>query len=696
MLLGSNPSDEQEWQLGKQRNSAVVISALYIFAGAFWILFSDLAVAMLFTDAALAARVSLYKGWFYVAVTAYLLYLSMRKAFSELEHSQLELRESAAELESTYEELAAIEEELRQQYEALQISTTALARNEEQYRTLFEHMFDAFALHEIICDENGKPVNYRFLAVNSAFERITGLKAAEIIGKTVLAVLPETERSWIEMYGRVALTGEPLYATNFSQELDRYYTVKAYSPEAGRFAVLFLDVTEQKQHENRLEYLAYHDELTGLPNRRKFNKALSQTLQKAKQRGTMLAILLIELAHYKLVNDIAGHKAGEQLLRDVAERLAVCVREGDMVARMVGNEFTVLLPDIDSVDEINVIAQGISEVIRKPWVFHGQEFFLAANIGVSMYPFDGEDADTLMKRADMAGHRAQTEHQEQGDIQYFIPAIESQILERNQMENHLRYALERDELMLYYQAQVNMQGEIIGMEALLRWQHPTKGLVMPGEFIALAEETGLIIPIGEWVLQAACKQSKEWQAAGHPPVRISVNLSPLQFQQKNLVEVISAAVAAADIDPALLELEITETTAMYNTDYTLHVLNSLKQIGIKISLDDFGKGNSSLIYLKRFPINTLKVDRSFVQDILQDVNDRKIVKTIINLAQNLNLTVVAEGVEQDEQFEILKTYGCDFFQGYLFSRPLPSDKAAMLFTERVRQETSNQFLGWGI
>jgi len=424
--------------------------------------------------------------------------------------------------------------------------------------------------------------------------------------------------------------------------------------------------------EKTAEHQAHYDLLTDLPNRSMFNDRLTLALAHANRHRKMLALLFVDLDRFKTIVDTLGHAIGDQVLRGVAERLSSCLEADDTLARMGGDEFVVLLPEIHRADKAVRLAQMMLDVLRPAFQFNGHDLHITTSIGISLYPYDGEDADTLLKNADTALYRAK--EQGRNNYQLYTPAMNARAFERLALENSLRRALERNEFMLHYQPQVEiMSGSITAVEALIRWQHPDLGLVYPAEFIPLAEETGLIVPLGEWVIRTACTQAKLWQKAGLPPLIVAVNLSGRQFQHQGLVDSISRILKETKMDPRLLELEITESIAMQNADYTIVILKELKEMGLRISMDDFGTGYSSLSYLKKFPIDTLKIDQSFVRDIHTDPNDAAIANAVIVLAHSLKLEVVAEGVETPEQEAFLRENHCDRLQGYLFSNPIPAE-----------------------
>lgn len=438
----------------------------------------------------------------------------------------------------------------------------------------------------------------------------------------------------------------------------------------------------QKRVQDTIKHQASHDLLTGLPNRLLFNDRLTLELAHLQQGGKMLAVVFLDLDFFKNINDTLGHATGDQLLQQVAQRLQACLRDGDLVARWGGDEFTILLPSLQSAENAIHIVERILHVISAPFNFNGQEFYVKASIGISFAPYDGEDAETLLKNADAAMYKAKQKGR--NNYQVYTPAIGDKALERMVLENNLYKALQREEFLLYYQPQLDIvTGEIVGMEALIRWKSVEKGLIRPDHFIPVAEETGLIFQIGEWVLKTACQQNKLWQQAGLPPIRIAVNLSAKQFQQQDLVKTIAKVLNETGLEPDYLEIEITESIAIQDVDFTIAVLHSLRSMGIHVSMDDFGIGYSSLWSLKRFPLDKLKIDRSFINDFISHPKDAAIITAIIDLGHALNLKLIAEGVETAEQLKFLRSIKCDGIQGYLFSPPV-TVKAA---TELLKNQT---------
>ena len=434
----------------------------------------------------------------------------------------------------------------------------------------------------------------------------------------------------------------------------------------------FRDISERKANEERIHYLAQYDTLTNLPNRALCLDRLQQTIAMAQREGGAFAVLFIDVDHFKNINDSLGHLAGDKILQETANRLVPCVRSSDTVSRQGGDEFIIILSKIRNSSVPAHIAGKILAAMEPPFVAEGQELRTSVSIGIALFPEDGQDTTSLIKNADAALYHAKKLGR--NNYQFFTADLDARARQRLKMENSLRLALDRREFLLHYQPLVDLEsGRIIGAEALLRWQHPELGLVPPGEFIPLAEDCGLIVPIGEWVLREACRQNKIWQDEGLAKLPVAVNLSPLQFRQRNLEEVIRQALAESGLAPEYLEIEITESLLMSAEEQTIALLYQLKNLGLSIAIDDFGTGYSSLSYIKVFPIDKLKIDRSFVREVSSDPNDAAIISAIIAMAQRLRLRVLAEGVETIDQRNFLMHEGCTEAQGYHYSRPLPAD-----------------------
>ncbi|QJD85353.1 EAL domain-containing protein [Cohnella herbarum] len=440
------------------------------------------------------------------------------------------------------------------------------------------------------------------------------------------------------------------------------------------------DITEKKANEARITQLAYQDALTGLPNRLLFKDQLKNAMEDRLRDGKKLAVMMIDLDRFKIVNDTLGHQTGDLLLQHAARALKECVGENDIIARLGGDEFIVLLSPIEGVEDVRRVADRMLRLLKQPFILEGQEFYLSASIGACMYPCDGTDVDSLIRFADLAMYH--TKENGGNRLGIYTPALSSKRVERFNMENGLRYALERNELTLNFQPQVSLvTGKVYGAETLLRWNSPDGTTIQPGEFIPLAEETGLIVPIGQWVLEQACVECKRWIHAGMPSLVISVNISALQFQQDDFPEIVRNVLRNTGIEPFNLCLEITEHTAVQNLEHSIRMLGELVSIGVKIAIDDFGIGQSSLLWLKKLPVHIVKIDPSFILNMIEDSDDDAIAKAVIEMSHSLGLSVTAEGVETERQLERLQQLQCDRIQGFFTGRPMTSDQFIAYFLE---------------
>ncbi|MGB4064826.1 MAG: EAL domain-containing protein [Azonexus sp.] len=514
-----------------------------------------------------------------------------------------------------------------------------------------------------------------FKYVNPYLTRLFGYSAEEMVGRMgpLDVVVPELHAFVIDqMQARAAGTsGHHYEITAVRKDGSAFPAMIFGSPSVfdGRPASVgtLLDISSQKAAEQRIRELADYDVLTGLPNRRLLRERFVQLLAAAERDKTEIAVIFLDLDHFKRVNDSLGHSVGDELLVEVARRLDSVVRRIDTLARLGGDEFIFAMPGFHTAAAADV-ARRLIDVFSRPFEVAGHELTVTPSLGISIYPHDGQDLETLLKNADTAMYRAKDIGR--NTFQFYATEMNTATLDRLLMESNLRRALAQNEFVLQYQPLVNLRtGMVIGVEALIRWQHPELGTIMPDSFIHVAEETGLINPIGDWVLCEACRQAKVWCDEGLPSLVMAVNVAPVQFRQPGFVEMVAGALASSGLDASLLELELTERTVMHDADINLGTLSALHRMGVELSLDDFGTGYSSLAYLKRFPVGKLKIDRSFVNDLETDPDDWAIASTIVSMGRSLRMTVLAEGVETGEQLAQLRKMGCDMAQGYYFSRP---------------------------
>jgi diguanylate cyclase (GGDEF)-like protein/PAS domain S-box-containing protein len=554
----------------------------------------------------------------------------------------------------------------------------SLRDSEERYRDVF----DASPLPMWVWDDE----KLVFLAVNEAAIRHYGYTREEFLGMSVRDIWAPGEQARYEESLRDRSHAQSMllhrkHRTKGGHVIDVEVTARQFIQEGNNvWLTLINDITERKRAEERLLHLAHYDVLTSLPNRVLFYDRLKQALAQARRNQWITGVIFMDLDRFKNVNDTLGHAEGDKLLQQVSERLKQSVRAGDTVGRLGGDEFAIVLSDLSSAQDANLIAQKIMASFKDPIKLAGVELYVTASIGITLYPDDSTDQETLIRNADAAMYRAKEVGR--NSYRFYTPEMNARALELLSMENSLRGALERDEFILYYQPKASVaDGRIVGVEALLRWLHPERGLVSPGEFMPVLEDTGLIVPVGEWVLKAVCEQIRAWGRAGIKPVPVAVNLSPRQFASRDLGETVKRIIEECRVDPRLVEVEITESSLMTNLEETALILKYVGDLGVGLSIDDFGTGYSSLAYLKRFPLDALKVDRSFVKDLTTDADDATITRALISMAHNLGLKVVAEGVETEAQLAFLVEHGCDEIQGFYFSRPLIAEECGAWLRE---------------
>ncbi len=580
-----------------------------------------------------------------------------------------------------------VQSQLKRSSQENEESKKTIKEREERFRSLVSNI--PGAVYRYVKNENG---SWEIEFISSMIKDISGWTAADLIGKGVSAffekVLPQDLDVVQKAFSQAAAEGGSFSVDYRIRHADgdfrwAHEQGRGIKDSAGRVCYVdgvIFDVTERTREKEKLNRLVYYDSLTNLPNKELFIDRLDQVVAHARRKNEIGAVLFLDLDHFKRINDTLGHAVGDQLIKAVSIRLAKTVYESDTVTRIGGASFMVLLPRIEKPEYAENAANKIITAFKTPFIINDHELFTSCSIGMAIFPNDGAESETLLKNADAAMHMAK----ERGRNRYqlFSSAIANNSFERLVLENSLRHALERNEFQLHYQPQLDIRsGKITGVEALIRWHHPDLGFIPPMEFIPIAEETGLIHPLGEWVIRTACQQKKIWHQQGLKSLKVAFNLSARQFHYANLLELITNIIKEIDLDPSSLDLELTESTIMSHLEETTETLKKLKDMGMNISIDDFGTGYSSLMYLKSFPIDTIKIDKSFVRDVTTDADDRAITQAIISMAHSLKLDVVAEGVETAPQLAFLQSQDCDKMQGFLYSKPLPPTELAALLND---------------
>lgn len=587
-------------------------------------------------------------------------------------NAESRLTESYQELESVHDELVTKEIELKLQYDDLDIRGKELKRSEERYRLAVEGVNDG------IWDWDGRDGK---LFMSGRSRMILGFDTDQeyfSIDKWFGIIHPDDQNRFVRTLNKYITEPQKRhlqidYRVKTADGQEKWVRTRGMAiwDEGGipvRAAGSITNITEQRLLDEKIHQLAYYDSMTGLPNRTLLMDRFVVASAAAQRKNRNVAVFFLDLDNFKTINDTLGHSYGDELLMKVGDKLKVKLRRSDTIARLGGDEFIILQSNVKNRDEVNRLADRLMDIFKHPWLLDHREFYVTASIGISVYPDDGSDLHELMKNADAAMYRAKETGR--NNYQIYTPELNLRIMERLRIENHLRKATDRNEFVLYYQPQIDLKsGQVVCAEALIRWSNPTIGWIMPDSFIQIAEEIGLINNIGEWVLHTACKQLYIWHIEGFNSLKISVNLSAKQFQQPNLVEMISGIIKETQVKAEWLELEITESVAMQDLEHTIVTMERFKEMGIGVSLDDFGKGYSSLNYLKLLPITNLKIDKTFIHGITGNSKQAKIAKALISLAHNMDLTVTAEGVENRTQLEFLINEGCDIAQGYLFSKP---------------------------
>lgn len=568
---------------------------------------------------------------------------------------------------------------------SLTLSAEELVQANEEMNAVFQAIPDQL-FH---LDSNGRIISYKLgqsshhylkedRLINRYLKDVTDIEVVEKFEVSIKQVLEQLSTKHFEF---VIVHDRKIY----------YYEVRMMPLKTKAVIALVRDITERKLAEEQIAFLAYHDSLTALPNNRLFKDRLQHAISQAERSQKMLAVMFLDLDRFKLINDTMGHSAGDELLKITSQRLIEAVRKTDSVAinasglsssiaRLGGDEFTILLDEVESIQAVTHIAERIVKSVSMPMMLERQEVHISTSIGIAMYPDDGKHSDEILKHADAAMYHAKA--QGRNNFQFYADSMNKSSVELLALENNLHKAVEQEELCLYYQPQVNvLSGQLVGMEALIRWKHPEQGFISPGMFIPVAEETGMIMQIGEWVIREACEQGVRWIKSGYNLHKISVNLSARQLKDEGLSTLIASVLEETGMPAENLCIELTESALILDPEIALIRLQKIKELGVTLSLDDFGTGYSSLSYLKRFPIDTLKIDQEFIRDVKIDHEDAALVKAIISMAHGLGMDVIAEGVEMQEQLDFLGANSCDTIQGFLFSRPLPAGELEAMLTK---------------
>lgn len=656
--------------------TALKICIFYMYIGSLWILLSDRILEALVDDVKRIHVLQTYKGWIYIIITGILLFFIIKNSLAKIQLVSNKLYKSYEELNLAYEELIATEEDLKKRFEEIKKSEKALAESETRYQLAAEGANDGIwdmdvKNNKMYISTRGRSIlGYDDFEDEYTIETWKSLLHPDDKSNAIKLFSDYLNRkmdTYISTYRLKARNGEYKWILSKGQAIwDR-------NGKPIRIAGSHTDITDRKRNEEKVLRLAYYDLITKLPNRAMFEKELTLQISNAKESNKKCALLYFDLDDFKNINDTLGHTYGDKLLKKVARTLIEYKKEDYTLARLGGDEFALIVTDVKDLSQLYKLANMIINSLEKPWVLNDQEFYISTSIGIAVFPDHGQDFQTLLRNADTAMYSAK----EAGKRCYRIYKEEMYMkkIEFINMKKSLRYGVKNEEFILNYQPVVDLkEGKIIGAEALIRWEHPEQGLIAPNDFIPIAEKSGIIKEIGKWTLKAACKQNKIWLDKGYKHNKVSINMSALEFKQKNLVRNIKRIVEETGLESKYLVVEITENIILEDISYTIDVLNELKKMDIKIALDDFGTGYSSLNYLKILPIDFLKLDKSFINNITTKAKEQAITKCLIRLAHNIGLKVVAEGIETEEQYNYLRKINCDLGQGYFFSKPLPAEK----------------------
>lgn len=667
------------------QRTAAKISLGYVLAGWLWILFSDLLLPLLTRDPDTLVRLSSVKGVLFVIVTAGILFAMVYVQLQRIQASQQRVAQSTQELEQAHAALTESELELRRQLAEIQAKTTVIEQKDREMWSLFENMHDAFADHEIILDSVGKPIDYRFLAVNPAYETLVRKSRQELLGRTALEVFPEIPYGYIADCAEVALNGQSKTGTFYSDMLGKHLSISLYSPQHGHFAFVGRDVSDEIDHAQKVERLAYFDQLTGLPNRARTIELLKREIDVGSGKEASGALLYIDMDDLKLVNDSYGHSYGDSMIITSAMHLVSLAPADSTVARVGGDEFVVLLPGMNDPLQVESLVSEIVDTLGREYEVRELQIHASASIGIALYPQDGLTVEEILRNADTALNEAKRFGKH--CWRFFHKTMQETAYGNMLLINGLQNALANQELHLHFQPQLSLKnGATIAFEALMRWRSSRHGDVSPGRFIPLAERSHLIESIGAWTLKEAAGFSRKLSELGHPDVRVAVNVSPRQLMARNFLQVVRDAFEEWELAAGRLEIEITESVFIESVDECVSTLNELRKMGVHLSLDDFGTGYSSLTYLRSLPVQTVKIDKTFIDLITTDPTRLALLTAIIDMAHVLGLAVVAEGVETPEQMERLIACRCDTIQGYLVRRPAPDTEALTILDEGIWPE----------
>lgn len=659
------------------------IIRIYMLLGGFWILFSDKILDVMINDHNLYIRIQTYKGWFYIVITGIIFYYIIKSKIMQFKDATDKIHQGYEELSAAHEELLAMDEELNLHYN----ETIRLKEFLHKEKELSDSIINNASIIILGLNVEGAIIEF-----NPFAENITGYSKDEVLGEKWLDLfIPvNRRRETNEILNRI-LSGEIINSedqvkTKKGNILDILWNSNCFKDSKGNIQGIVatgINMTERKVMEDKLFELAYFDTLSQLPNRQMFELELEQRIINALSEENKFALLYLDLDNFKNINDTFGHSYGDKLIKEIAIALRSIIDAESSVSRLGGDEFGIIIPK--GVDNIVFESKvtSLMEELNKLWIIEGNEFYITCSLGISIYPDDGVDAQTLLKNSDTAMYVSK--NNSKNCYTFYSPNMQNKSEKYLTMEKDLRSAILNNEFQLYYQPLINLKNkDVVGVEALARWVHPVKGMIMPADFIGFAEETGLINSMGDIVITQACQQLKRWQDMGFSQIYIAVNLSAKQLRQHDLIDKIVDNAQKADINVENLLFEITENIALYDFKQSVSILNTFKNMNVRVALDDFGTGYSSLNYLKLLPINMIKIDKSFVKDITIGQNEKHIARAIIELAHNMDVIVTAEGIETEEQYEILFNFGCDLGQGYLFSKPVPAEEVEKLFRSNCR------------